>query len=208
MTAKSDLLRRAYAVETPDEVRDLYRDWAQSYDGDLLSDDLQYVAPREAVAVFRRHVADASSRILDVGCGTGLSGQALAAAGFVRIDGIDISSEMLQKARAKDVYGALQEADLTAGLGIPDDAYDAVLSVGTFTHGHVGPDGLDELIRIVKPGGILCLTINEGVFDKMAYPSKIGALQRQGMCRVLELVDADYLRAEDIRAKVLVLQVI
>jgi len=208
MTAKSDLLRRAYAVETPDEVRDLYRDWAQSYDDDLLGDDLQYVAPREAVAVFRRHVADAALRILDVGCGTGLSGKALAEAGFSRIDGVDISSEMLEQARAKGVYGALLEADLTVGLSIPDDDYDAVLSVGTFTHGHVGPDGVDELIRVVKPGGIVCLTVNEGVFDKMAYPSKIDALQRQGACRVLDLVDADYLRGEAIRSKILALQVI
>jgi predicted TPR repeat methyltransferase len=207
-TARSDLLRRAYAVDSPNEVRALYRDWARSYDDDLLGDDLQYVAPLEAVAVFRRHVDDTSARVLDVGCGTGLSGQALADAGFTRIDGADISPDMLERARAKGVYARLIEADLTAGLDIADDTYDAALSVGTFTHGHVGPDGLDEVIRVVRPGGIVCVTINEGVFEKMAYPAKIEALQRDGQARVLDLADADYLRGEGIRSKLLVLEVV
>jgi predicted TPR repeat methyltransferase len=207
MAARSELLRRAYAVESPDEVRALYRDWAKSYDDDLLGDDLEYVAPVEAAAVFARHVDDRAAKVLDVGCGTGLAGQALAAAGFTDIDGADISAEMLAEAGGKGVYGRLIEADLTAGLDVADGAYDAVLSVGTFTHGHVGPDGLDEAIRLVRRGGIVCVTVNEGVYDRMGYPAKLAALQQAGACTVVALDDADYLRGEGIGAKVLTLRV-
>jgi predicted TPR repeat methyltransferase len=202
MAARSELLRRAYAVETPDEVRELYGDWATSYDDDLLGEDLEYVAPVEAVAIFARHAGDRSAKVLDVGCGTGL-----AAAGFTGIDGTDISAEMLAQAGGKGVYGRLIEADLTAGLDVPDGAYDAVLSVGTFTHGHVGPDGLDETIRLVRPGGIVCVTVNEGVYDRMGYPAKLAALQQAGACTMVALDDADYLRGEGIGAKVLTLRV-
>jgi hypothetical protein len=41
MAARSELLRRAYAVESPDEVRDLYRDWAKFYDADLLGEGIR-----------------------------------------------------------------------------------------------------------------------------------------------------------------------
>jgi len=207
MIAKSDMLRRAYAVKNADDIRNLYRDWAATYDEDLTGKDLQYVAPREAVHVFVRHFEDRSAQILDVGCGTGLSGQALVDAGFDQIDGIDLSPDMLEQARAKGAYGNLFEADLTAGLNFADDTYDAAISVGTFTHGHVGPGGLDEVIRVVKPGGTVCVTINEGVFEKMEYREKINRLESEGICRVQELVPADYLIAEDIRSMILALEV-
>lgn len=207
MIAKSDMLRRAYAVKNADDIRDLYRDWAATYDEDLTGRGLQYVAPKEAVNIFVRHFEDRSAQILDVGCGTGLSGQALADVGFDLIDGIDLSPDMLEQARAKRVYGHLFEADLTAGLDFPDDAYNAAISVGTFTHGHVGPDGLDEVIRVVKPGGTFCVTINEGVFEKMGYPEKIKKLESGNICRVQELIPADYLLAEGIRSMVLTLEV-
>lgn len=208
MVAKSDMLRRAYAVKNADDIRNLYRDWAATYDEDLTGKDLQYVAPREAVNVFVRHFEERSAQILDVGCGTGLSGQALVDAGFDQIDGIDLSPDMLEQARAKGAYENLFEADLAAGLKFADDTYDAAISVGTFTHGHVGPDGLDEVIRVVKPGGIVCVTINEGVFEKMEYRGHINRLESEGVCRVQELIPADYLLAEDIRSMILALEVL
>lgn len=207
MPAKNDMLRRAYAVKDADDIRDLYKDWAATYDEDLTGKDLQYVAPKEAVKVFVHHFEKRSAKVLDVGCGTGLSGQALKDAGFEQIDGIDLSPDMLEQARSKAAYGHLFEADLIAGLTFADDTYDAALSVGTFTHGHVGPDALDEVIRVVKPGGAVCVTINEGVFEKMNYREKISQLESDGVCRVQALVSADYLLAEDIRSMILVLEV-
>lgn len=205
--AKNKLLQKAYAVETPDEVNDLYNDWAESYDQDLLSQDLDYVAPQEAVQIFKSHFTQKSASILDVGCGTGLSGLALANAGFTQIDGIDLSPAMLEQARQKKVYQTLQQADLLKGIELPDNHYQAALSVGTFTHGHVGPEALSAVLRIVKPGGLFCLTVNEGVYDKMNYPSALKRLEQDGLCSVCDIADADYLRGEGIRSKVVSLHV-
>ena len=55
------------------------------------------------------------------------------------------------------------------GLKIDDNAYDCVMCVGVFTHDHVSSAGFNELCRIAKPGGYLCFTINEGVFQKYGF---------------------------------------
>jgi len=55
------------------------------------------------------------------------------------IDGLDSSQKMLKKAAEKQAYLNLTQADLTSSLNIPDNQYDAVISVGTFTCAHVGP---------------------------------------------------------------------
>ena len=55
---------------------------------------------------------------------------------------------MLERARATGAYRSLEPADLTRPLPTPADAYDAVVCVGTLTHGHVGPEALAEFVRI------------------------------------------------------------
>ncbi|KAA6182229.1 class I SAM-dependent methyltransferase [Thiohalocapsa marina] len=208
MTPKSEMLNRAYSVKTSDDVRGLYRDWAQQYDQDLLGDDLQYVAPQMAASIFARYVTNFSARVLDVGCGTGLSGLALKDAGFTNLDGADLSQEMLEQARLKEVYQDLFEADIIAGMDLPDNSYDAALSVGTFTHGHVGPDALAEVLRVIKPTGVFCLTIHEGVYTALDYPNALQSLEDKGIAKVLTVEDADYIRGEDLTSKIACLGVL
>ena len=53
-----------------------------------------------------------------------------------------------------------------------------------FTHGHVGSERLDELVRIVKSGGIICFTINEGVYESYGFNSKIKKLESEHVWKV------------------------
>lgn len=204
MTKKAPLLDKAYDRKTPEEVADLYREWAESYDDELA--DNTYVAPERGAAVFVGHVSNRAARIIDVGCGTGLVGRVLAAQGCTNIDGLDISAEMLVQARAKGVYTDLFEANLTAPIDVPDAAYDAAISVGTFTHNHVGPDGLDEVLRIVKPGGIASITVNGDAYVADGYRAKFDALVADGACTILEERDEDYLIARGTRSRIVVLK--
>lgn len=208
---KDPALQRAYALDGPQAVRDLYSDWAGSYEADTVG-RFGYVAPRIASQHFVDHfesleVADRTQPVIDVGCGTGLVGTALAEAGFSAIDGLDLSPDMLTEAHGKGVYRALFEGDLTARLALPDDTYAGAISVGTFTHGHVGPEGLSEVLRVVRPGGLVTLTVNEGVYDSEGYADALDRLATDGRATVLGNHHTDYLVNEGIGAFVVTLRV-
>lgn len=204
--ARDERLRRAYSLSGPDEAVSLYRDWAEVYDRDTVR-ELGYVAPQVTVNRFCRHFSDTEALLLDAGCGTGLAGIELRDRGFTRVDGLDISPEMLEKARQKGVYERLLEADLTRPLAVDADTYHAVVSVGTFTHGHVGTEGLAELIRITRPGGIICFSINEGVFGRQGFEAAFRRLAERGAASLVECVEAEYIRHEGIGAYVATLRV-
>lgn len=200
-------LSKVYAVTTPEECVEAYRDWAKGYEDDVVG-RFGYVAPKVTAEAFAQHLAPGSAPVLDAGCGTGLVGTELAARGFATVDGLDICPEMLEEARAKAVYRDLMEADLTRPLTALDgDTYAGVISVGTFTHGHVGTEGLDELLRVTRPGGIVCLTINEGVYDDYGFEDAFAALEEQDVARVLENRPEDYLSRQGIGCRLATLQV-
>jgi len=133
-------------------------------------------------------------RWLDIGCGTGVAGLALRHCGFVAIDGIDISPEMLQQASTKQhdgtaVYSNLIEADLTQPLAIATGTYAGAVSTGTFTHGHVGPAALAEVVRILRPGAIAAIGINAAHFSAFDFGPTLDQLVDAGRISGLQLID-------------------
>lgn len=167
----------AYGLSTPDDSRRLYRDWAGSYDESFVKAH-GYVYHQEIAALFAR--LGGRGPTLDVGCGTGVVGRVLTAS---PVDGLDISPEMLEAARAKGCYRELIEADLTATLPMPDGAYQGLISAGTFTEGHVGADALDELIRVAAPGALFVLGVNQRVYEELGFPA---ALARHAAAGAIE----------------------
>jgi len=123
-------LARNYADLATDDQRVVYRQWADSYDKELI-EEFGYIAPQEAVNAFVCRVPDRTAPVLDLGCGTGLAGKLLEQAGYTHIDGIDLSPEMLEKAAALNVYRQLWEGDLTAVIDV-QPIYQAVICVGVF----------------------------------------------------------------------------
>lgn len=171
----------AYALKTPADSRRLYGDWAATYDQSFAAAH-DYVYPERLAAIFAAEEgAGAAGPVLDIGCGTGLVGAALcAAAPGLAVDGVDISAEMLAAARAKAVYRGLFSADLTRALPFADGCYGGMISAGTFTTGHVGPEALDGLLRAARPGAIFVLGINEAVFGSGGFGAKLEALEAAG----------------------------
>ena len=94
------ILKRVSSLENGDSSREIYDDWANFYDHHLL-DDFGYISPQVAARALAEAVAGRDIAIVDYGCGTGLVGVALRKQGFETIDGIDISTGMLNEARAK-----------------------------------------------------------------------------------------------------------
>jgi SAM-dependent methyltransferase len=130
-----------------------------------------------------------------LGCGTGLALKLLKQApAFEHVDGMDISAEMLQEAAKLNLYESLFEGDLDATLDVESATYNAIVCVGTFTHGHVGPHGIRELLRATKVGGCIVLSVNEGVWESDAYEAALDTLQSERLCEVVSAQKTDYLR--------------
>ncbi len=192
MKSDNEILNRIYNLSgDPEETRDAYKDWAENYDDDTV-EGMGYVAPAVASDKLRALLPDTSIRILDAGCGTGLAGVELNRRGYQNVDGMDLSPDMLTVARRKEVYDDLREADMTETLDYPDNAYDAIICVGAFTHAHVGPKGFDELVRITRPGGGIVATVHEDVWDEDKYADYLKKLEASGKAKIREADEADY----------------
>ena len=162
----------AYSLKTPEDSKKLYKKWAKTYDKDFALSS-NYISPKKISIFFNKYSRNADTPILDVGAGTGLVGEYLYKTGNKKIIGIDISSEMLEQAKLKGCYSSLIEADVTKKIPLKNNSIGAVVSAGTFTHGHVGPDAFDELLRITKPGGLFVLSINSKIFIKDGFQKKL-----------------------------------
>ena len=161
----------AYSLKTPGDSKKLYKKWAKTYDEDFALNS-NYLSPKKISIFFNKYAKNTDTPILDVGAGSGLVGEFLYKTGNKKIIGIDISSELLEQAKLKKCYTSLMEADVTKKISLNNNSIGAVVSAGTFTHGHVGPDSLDELLRITKPGGLFVLSINSKVFTKGGFQEK------------------------------------
>lgn len=170
-------LEGAYSLKTPEDSVNLYRDWADTYDSGF-ADKMGYVYAKNVASALLGELEGATPNVLDIGAGTGLIAEELPG---LTVDGIDISQEMLDVAGAKGLYRDRICADLTQTLDIADAKYGAMVSAGVFTHGHVGPSCLPELMRIAAPGAIFVLGINSEVFDSAGFGSAFAELVADAM---------------------------
>ncbi len=206
MGKRKDIHERVLNASSTSELMDAYGEWAATYDSDLMG-EMGYRAPDIAARALRNRLPGHDARILDAGCGTGIVGEILHRSGYRNLDGLDYSRHMLDRAREKGVYRTLTRMDLTRPLDIPGDAYDAVISVGTFTCGHVGPDALEELARIARPGGHICFTVRERAYTEDGYEAAIRGLERKGAWSLVEVEAADYILQEGARCRVCLCEV-
>ena len=191
------LLKRAHTLSNEEETKRLYHDWAQTYEETMI-DGLGYLSPQKAAKLLSLNVKNKGAYILDVGTGTGLVGMELSQLGYTNIDGQDYSAPMLEVAREKSVYKDLIEADLNQSLTIDDEKYDALICIGTFTHGHVGADCLDELFRIMKVGGRFITIIRTNYWEPAGFAAKINEFTQAGSVKtIIKEKDSNYTNSEN-----------
>ncbi|KAF7187671.1 Methyltransferase-like protein 27 [Pseudocercospora fuligena] len=207
-TANNPFLTRAYNVESPEDCRALYEEWAEKFNDDVLGEAQGYVAPQLVAQAVLAANGRLDGEILDCGCGTGLAGLALFQAGAKTIDGNDISPKMLEIARKTTVYRELVPVDLSKPITEKDDAsYDVVTCVGTLTHGHVGPDpALKEFIRVTKKGGIVVATILDDIWKSHGYEAEVERLKEARKVDVVSTESQDYRKAAGVKARIVVLR--
>ena len=171
-------LNDAYSVKTPEDNIKLYKVWASSYDDDFAKKN-DYRSPVLISNYYDKYSNKNDVPVLDVGAGTGLIAEVMNKKNTIDIDAIDISPEMLESAKSKNCYNKLIEADLTKILDIDNNYYGAIVSAGTFTHGHIGPNALDELLRVTKPSGLFVITIHSKVYVNQNFEQKFQDINEQ-----------------------------
>ena len=196
-------LGTAYDLETGEQTLAHYQRWAGTYDQEVGVDN-GYAQPARCAAALAR-VASSCDHLLDVGCGTGLSGVALRDAGFTRLDGCDFSPPMLERAAETGVYRQLFEADLNAGLDIDGDAYDHAVAVGVFSFGHIRSDALREVLRVVRPGGAVVVGVNDHFWEVGELPAELDAIEADGLASVASREHGEHLPGAAIMGWVIVL---
>ena len=189
-------LDEAYSVKTPDDNRRLYAKWAATYESSFV-DAKQYRYPKAIAEVFN-DVLPPVTRVLDIGTGTGLTGMYVTRLRpAVVIDGMDISPEMLAQAKLKTredgsvVYRALYERDLTVAVPNENAPYEALFSSGTFTHGHLGPECLRNLLPLLAHDGWLVVGVNNEHFESKGFAGELESLVALGAIQTPEILRID-----------------
>ena len=154
------------SLDKNNDKRTIYNQWADTYEQYVLN--LNYLGPKNVAENFRDYILNLNCnnlKILDFGCGTGLLGQEihnnLIGNYQFEIDGIDISENMIQKCREKNIYRNIIEINLLQDTLPPNYQYDYIVSSGVFLEGHVSFRVINKLLDNLKQFGSLFITIRE-----------------------------------------------
>ena len=188
-----------YKIKKPEELLKYYQDWTDNnkYNKDMV--DWNYTAPQETVSVLKKYALNKNSKILDAGCGTGLVGIELKKYGYLNIEGVDFSQSMLDLV-PQNIYKKIEKIDLNKPLKLKNNIYDVVMCVGTFTYGHVKPHALNEIIRITKNKGLICFTVNEGIYEEYGFDKKIKELTNNKLWNIKKFFKSNYITNKDVEA--------
>ncbi|WP_239988476.1 tetratricopeptide repeat protein [Paramagnetospirillum kuznetsovii] len=139
-------------------VRQLFDDYAEQFDAALV-DKLAYRAPRLLAEALARTLDRKSGLdVLDIGCGTGLAAPILRPLA-ARLDGVDLSSAMVEKARLRGLYDDLTVDALESVLTTRPARYDLIVAADVFVYfGELGPV-LAAAAAALRPTGTLAFTV-------------------------------------------------
>ncbi len=194
-----------YGLDGPAGTRALYGDWAASYEAEVAA--LGYVTPGRSAAALAAHAADLEAPILDLGCGTGLSGAAFRAAGFTTIDGSDFSAEMLALAAAKaGLYRKLALGDLDRPIPAAPGEYAHIAAVGVFSPGHAPAAMIGEVLDRLAPGGCFVFSLNDHAIEEKVYRAAILEQVGAGTCEIVFDQYGEHLVNKGVGAEIVVLR--
>ncbi|MFC0384855.1 methyltransferase [Muricoccus vinaceus] len=172
-------------------VRTLFDTYAPRFEAELTG-SLAYRTPTALAELLRGVLApEGRLEVLDLGCGTGLSGQAIRPWAR-RMTGVDLSPRMLDIARQRAVYEALEEAELVTFLSAHRGGYDLVAAADVLNYlGDLAP-ALNAMAAALRPGGHAAFSIETG--EGAPFVLGEGMRYRHDPAHVLALAEATRLR--------------
>ena len=196
-------LDKIYSADSTD-LRPFYAQWARSYDQEVGENG--YITPLRIAEALARHVKDLSIPILDYGCGTGISGQAFQEAGFLTIDGVDISDEMLEVAAQKKIYRRLEVFAPETGPDVKLRAYNIIAAVGVIGAGAAPLAVLDQIMALLAPKGLLVFSFNDHTLEDPAYDGRVENYVKQGQAALHLKNYGDHLPKQKINSNIYILE--
>lgn len=197
-------LDKVYDVGGADETRDLYDAWAESYDAEVGAQG--YATPTRCAAALARFSKDLAAPVLDFGCGTGLSGLALARAGFRIIDGVDLSADMLEEARAKGIYRDLRQIATGERPVTSKGDYAAIAAIGVIGAGAAPISTFDLLMKSLARDGLLVLSFNDHTLQDPVHVGRLSEWLDCGAGRLLFKEHGDHLPGMELKSTVYVIE--
>ncbi|WP_101066378.1 class I SAM-dependent DNA methyltransferase [Roseovarius salinarum] len=197
-------LDRAYGVSGTEETRRLYDDWAATYEAEVGENG--YATPGRVARALHAVAPDPGRPLLDFGCGTGLSGLALKLAGFEAVDGADLSAEMLEIAREKQVYRHTWQVEPDAGDPFEAGAYPLVAAIGVIGAGAAPAETFDTIMRLLPRGGLFAFSFNDHTLEDPAFEGRISEWADTGNARMHFREHGDHLPGIGIGSTVYVLE--
>ena len=193
-----------YDEAPAEDIAALYNTWAETYDRDLES--VGYAAPKRCAEALAACDPARTGPVADVGCGTGLSGVALRAAGFDVIDGFDISADMVGQAEARGCYRAVTVEDMGQSGGLADRGYAHVALVGVLAPDHAPATLIDAALTWVPVGGCIVFTFNDKVRKIAAFIETVERAVADGRAEIAFHAYGPHLPERGVGADVYVLR--
>ncbi|MEM7257534.1 MAG: methyltransferase domain-containing protein [Pseudomonadota bacterium] len=203
MTDKQFLLS-AYELDSAEQTRSLYRDWAATYDEEISANG--YVTPHRTAEALTRCGAQLEQPILDIGCGSGLSGELLHQAGFTELHGSDFSQPMLDLAKEKQLYNRLHLADLNDPFNFVEAPYHSIAAIGVMAPGHAGPELISAVLDLLHAGGLFGFSMNDHTLDNPNYQAEIYRLLMDRKIRIRWNEYGDHLPGIDLNSIIMVIE--
>ncbi|MBD74039.1 MAG: hypothetical protein CMM96_00895 [Rickettsiales bacterium] len=174
-----EIIHESHKIKSKEKLKEYYKKWSNSYDNDVRS--CQYNGPETITNILTQNYNIYGSIILDIGCGTGLLGDYLSKNKYqIMIDGIDISPEMIEIARKRKYYDDLRIVDIFNVTTTQNKKYDYIVSAGMFTHNHVGPSAVENILHFLERDGVLIFTVRNSFAEQSNFKEYIVDLLTRG----------------------------
>lgn len=186
-----DALERRNTERAPEGyVRDIFDSYADAFEAHLVG-KLGYCVPEQLAQVVKllRPQGIAIESVLDMGCGTGLFGVAIAGV-CQKLVGVDIAPKMVEKARQKGVYTELMVADILPYLQTCEVAsYDLVAATDVFIYLGDLEVIFTETRRVLRAGGMFAFSVESTPDDEEDFVLDITGRYRQSSAYLHRLAE-------------------
>ncbi len=143
----------------PDEcIRQLYHRFSGFYE-DNMCDELGYEGPLHLGAIIDQTLGERTGlSILDLGCGTGLAGLAVADRAS-HLVGVDLSPEMIEQARKQNLYDELYVAEAATWLEEAQGEFDLIIACDTLIYFGDLIQVIAPAKKLLRPGGVIAFSV-------------------------------------------------